>query len=98
MNKKDTISVSQYNYYDHILVNPSERSYALWYLLDLADEATAWDQIVLEEAYTAADVVESLAYWMDIDSSDYENYDLLFEKVEDQFNKAEQETEFGFSF
>ncbi len=100
MNKRATVTVSQYDYFNHIFVNQSQNSYQLWHLLDLIDEATAWDQVVLEEGYTAADVVESLADWMNIDSSNYENLDLLFEAVEDKLNKAGQETEieFGFSF
>ncbi len=100
MNKQDILYIHQYDFFNRLLTNESEKPYPLWYLLDLIDEATSWDQEVLEELYTAEDVLLSLAQEMDIDSINYENLDLLFEAVEDKLNKAgqEPETEFGFSF
>lgn len=97
MNKSTTLWVSQYDTYNLLLCNQSEKPYELWHLLDLMDEATTWDDVVLEETYTASDILMSLALGLDLNTPDYENLDLLFEAVENELNKPDK-TQSGFYF
>lgn len=85
------IWVSSYSDYDNSVCGTSADTHQIGELLDLVDDASDWDEVVLEDEFTARDVLYSVAEYCDIDPEDFETVDELQEAIGEFLDDPEAE-------
>lgn len=84
MNKTETIWINGYNMelmerrHDN-----SEELYSVGDLLEAVDNAGGWDDPIAE-GYSAAEILLTLAEWLDLDPRQFETWDNLYEAILNQ--------------
>lgn len=78
---KTDIWVSSYSDYDNSVCGTSADTYQIGVLLDLVDDASDWDEVVLEDEFTVRDVIYSIAESCDLNPDEYE-FDELQDAIE----------------
>jgi hypothetical protein len=86
MNKElqKTYQVRGYANYSNpnVSCGTSEEWYTVEHLLKVVDDAGDWNDEVIEDTYTAADVIYTLAYWYDVDTDTCEGFEEVQDAVE----------------